>query len=95
MLAWSGDVGFEWQYVGLGKAFLMAVEGPTQNGFVESFNGRLSNKTLNEALFSTIGQARANPRPRDPRRPHRAAALLARLRHPAAFAAELDSNEWD
>jgi transposase InsO family protein len=33
VLAWSGDVGVEWHYIGPGK--------PTQNGFVESFHGRM------------------------------------------------------
>ena len=32
---------------------------PTQNGFVESFNGRMRVELLNETLFFTIGQARA------------------------------------
>ena len=31
---------------------------PTQNGFVESFNGRMRNKLLNKTLFFTIGQPR-------------------------------------
>mgnify|MGYP003113374146 FL=1 len=30
---------------------------PTQNGFVESFNGRMGDEVLNETLFFTIGQA--------------------------------------
>ena len=33
VLAWCGDVGIEWHYIAPGK--------PTQNGFVESFNGRM------------------------------------------------------
>ena len=51
VLAWSGDVGIEWHYIAPGK--------PTQNGFVESFNGRMRDELLNETLFFTIGQARA------------------------------------
>ena len=31
----------------------------TQNGFVESFNGRMRDEFLNETLFFTIGQARS------------------------------------
>jgi putative transposase len=31
---------------------------PMQNGFIESFNGRLRNKFLNETLFTTLAQAR-------------------------------------
>ena len=30
-----------------------------QNGFIESFNGRLRDELLNETLFSSLGQARA------------------------------------
>ena len=32
VLAWSGETGIEWHYIARGK--------PTQNGFVESFNGK-------------------------------------------------------
>lgn len=51
VLAWSGEVGSDWNYVAPGK--------PTQNGFLESFNGRMRDELLNETLFFTIGQARA------------------------------------
>ena len=51
VLAWSGDAGVEWHYIAPGK--------PTQNGFVESFNGRMRDELLNETLFFTIGQARS------------------------------------
>nr|WP_156025749.1 IS3 family transposase [Sphingomonas phyllosphaerae] len=51
VLAWSGEVGVEWHYIAPGK--------PTQNGFVESFNGRMRDELLNETLFFTIGQARS------------------------------------
>src|SRR3546814_6309424 len=50
VLAWCGDVGIEWHYIAPGR--------PTQNGFVESFNGRMRDELLNETLFFTIGQAR-------------------------------------
>jgi putative transposase len=43
VLAWCQDTGVEWHYIAPGK--------PTQNGFVESFNGRLRNECLNEHLF--------------------------------------------
>jgi putative transposase len=46
-----GEMGIEWHYIASGK--------PTQNGFVESFNGRMRDELLNETLFFTIGQARA------------------------------------
>ncbi len=32
---------------------------PKQNGFVESFNNRMRDELLNEALFFAIGQARS------------------------------------
>jgi putative transposase len=51
VLAWSGETGIDWHYIAPGK--------PTQNGFVESFNGRMRDELLNETLFFTIGQARA------------------------------------
>ena len=51
VLAWSGDAGVEWHYIAPGK--------PTQNGFVESFNGRMRDELLNETLFFTVRQARA------------------------------------
>jgi putative transposase len=40
----------EWHYIAPGK--------PMQNGFVESFNGRLRDELLNETLFSAIAHAR-------------------------------------
>ena len=40
----------EWHYIAPGK--------PMQNGFVESFNGRLRDECLNEHLFDTLKHAR-------------------------------------
>lgn len=40
----------------------MALHGPgkpTQNAFVESFNGKLRDECLNETLFTSLGHARA------------------------------------
>ena len=51
ILKWSQDRRIEWHYTQPGK--------PTQNAFVESFNGRLRDECLNETLFSTVRQARA------------------------------------
>ena len=50
ILGWAEEQRIEWHYVALGK--------PMQNGFIESFNGRLRDELLNETLFSTIDQAR-------------------------------------
>jgi putative transposase len=51
VLAWSQDRKVGWHYIAPGK--------PTQNAFVESFNGKLRDECLNETLFSSVHQARA------------------------------------
>ncbi len=50
MLTWQQDRGVEWHYIAPGK--------PMQNGFVESFNGRLREECLNEHLFRSYPHAR-------------------------------------
>lgn len=49
ILSWCQRTGVERLYIVPGK--------PMQNGFVESFNGRLRDELLNEVLFSTLGEA--------------------------------------
>jgi len=49
ILKWQEDHTVEWHYIAPGK--------PMQNGFVESFNGRLRDECLNEHLFSSYRQA--------------------------------------
>jgi putative transposase len=51
ILKWSQDSRIDWHYTAPGK--------PTQNAFVESFNGRLRDECLNETLFSSLSHARA------------------------------------
>ena len=51
ILAWSDETGVGWHYIAPGK--------PQQNGFNESFNGRLRDELLNEALFRSLPHARA------------------------------------
>ena len=51
ILRWSQERQVEWHYIAPGK--------PTQNAFVESFNGRLRDECLNETLFTSLVQARA------------------------------------
>jgi len=41
----------EWHYIAPGK--------PMQNGFVESFNGRMRDELLNETMFRNMAHARA------------------------------------
>lgn len=50
ILSWSQETQIEWHYIAPGK--------PTQNAFVESFNGRLRDELLNETLFTSLAQAR-------------------------------------
>ena len=50
ILAWADQARVEWHYIAPGK--------PMQNGFIESFNGRLRDELLNETLFSSLAQAR-------------------------------------
>ena len=50
ILAWQQQRRVEWHYIAPGK--------PMQNGFVESFNGRLRDECLNEHLFASLTDAR-------------------------------------
>lgn len=49
-LKWQKDRKVDWHYIAPGK--------PTQNGFVESFNGRVRVECLNEHLFDSLRHAR-------------------------------------
>lgn len=49
ILAWQNDNGVGWHYIAPGK--------PTQNAFIESFNGRLRDELLNEEVFNTLADA--------------------------------------
>ena len=51
ILRWTQDQRIEWHYIAPGK--------PQQNGYVESFNGRLRDECLNETLFVSLGYARS------------------------------------
>jgi len=50
VLKWVQETGIDWHYIQPGK--------PTQNAFIESFNGRLRDECLNETLFSSLRDAR-------------------------------------
>jgi putative transposase len=50
ILNWADETRVEWHYIAPGK--------PMQNGFIESFNGRLRDEKLNETLFTTLHQVR-------------------------------------
>ena len=51
ILGWADETGVDWHYIAPGK--------PQQNGYNESFNGRLRDELLNETLFRSLPHARA------------------------------------
>ena len=82
MLGWAQGLGLKWNYIDPGK--------PQQNAFIESFNGRLRDKFLNETLFTTLAQARTEleewRRDYDAKRPHSALGNLTPLAYVACNA---------
>jgi transposase InsO family protein len=85
MLAWCKDASVEWHFIAPGK--------PMQNGFVESFNGRMRDELLNETLFFDLDHARAEiaswALDFNLQRPHSSLGYLT----PAAFAANLTATD--
>ncbi|NTZ42951.1 IS3 family transposase [Altererythrobacter sp. SALINAS58] len=85
VLAWCGEIGVEWHYIAPGR--------PMQNGYVESFNGRMRDELLNETLFLSMAHARVEIAAwvddYNRERPHSSLGYAT----PAAFAAELD-KQW-
>lgn len=51
IFTWTKDHAVDWHYITPGK--------PMQNGFVESFNGRMRDELLNETLFRSLDHARS------------------------------------
>jgi len=49
ILKWVQENGIDWHYIQPGK--------PTQNAFIESFNGKLRDECLNETLFTSLAEA--------------------------------------
>jgi putative transposase len=50
VLSCQNGVNINWHYITPGK--------PTQNAFIESFNGRQRDELLNQVVFSTLAEAR-------------------------------------
>ena len=50
VLGWCSDHKVNWHYIAPGR--------PMQNGFVESFNGRMRDELLNETMFRNLAHAR-------------------------------------
>jgi putative transposase len=81
VLEWCGTTKIDWHYTAPGK--------PTQNAFVESFNGRMRDELLNETLFTSLDHAREKIAvwvwDYNTQRPHSSLGYTT----PAAFAADL------
>ncbi len=81
MLAWAQENRVTWHFIAPGK--------PMQNGFCESFNGRMRDELLNESLFFGLNHAKARisawTDDDNQRRPHSALGYIP----PAAYAASL------
>lgn len=81
MLAWCKDNRIDWHFIAPGK--------PMQNGFIESFNGRMRDELLNETLFFNLDQARTKitawTKDYNLQRPHSSLGYLT----PVAFATNL------
>jgi len=82
VLAWAQENKITWHFIAPGK--------PMQNGFCESFNGRMRDELLNEALFFGLAHARTTITNwvGNQRRPHSALGYPT----PAAYAANLTEH---
>jgi putative transposase len=84
MLAWCRDNGVDRHFIAPGK--------PMQNGFAESFNGRMRDELLNETLFFDLDDARAKIAvwiaDYNDQRPHSSLGYLT----PAAYAANFTAT---
>ncbi|MDF0523469.1 IS3 family transposase [Bradyrhizobium yuanmingense] len=85
MLSWCKDAAIDWHFIAPGK--------PMQNGFAESFNGRMRDELLNETLFFDLDDARAKianwVADYNLQRPHSSLNYLT----PAAYAAHLTATD--
>lgn len=81
ILTFAAERSIEWHYIAPGK--------PMQNGFVESFNGRMRDELLNETMFRDMAHARSTIRAwaadYNEERPHSALGYQT----PKAFAEDL------
>jgi putative transposase len=84
ILSWATESKIEWHYIAPGK--------PMQNGFCESFNGRMRDELLNETLFLSLDHARekigAWVNDYNHRRPHSSLGYAT----PAEYAAHLTAT---
>jgi putative transposase len=86
IFAWCKDHQIDWHYIAPGK--------PMQNGFVESFNGKMRDELLNETLFFSLDHARsmvaAWMEDYNTIRPHSSLAYQT----PAAYAQKFAATGW-
>ena len=84
IFAWTREHKIDWHYIMPGK--------PMQNGYVESFNGKMRDELLNETLFFSLDHARKTiaewVEDYNTKRPHSALGYQT----PAAFAAKLTAT---
>ncbi len=84
VLSWAQEATVTWRFIAPGK--------PMQNGFCESFNGRMRDELLNETLFLGLDHVRGKIAvwvdDYNNRRPHSALAYQT----PAAYAAFLPAT---
>jgi transposase InsO family protein len=77
MLAWRKGAVLDWHFIAPGKSM--------QNGFIESFNGRMCDELLNETLFFDLDDARVKIANRvsdyNIRRPHSSLKYLTLTAH--------------
>jgi len=77
ILPWSAEHGIDWHYIPPGK--------PMQSAFIESFDGRMRDESLNEPLLHGLTHARTAIAEWIEEYIHRAAPLGARLPVPVGF----------
>ena len=84
VLAWAQETNIIWHFIAPGK--------PMQNGFCESFNGRMRDELLNESLFKGLDHARnllaGWVEDYNTQRPHSALGYIP----PAVYAANLTAT---
>lgn len=84
IFSWANENKIDWHYIAPGK--------PMQNGFCESFNGRMRDELLNETLFLGLKHARekigAWASDYNNRRPHSSLGYKT----PSQYAAKLNAT---
>jgi putative transposase len=84
ILEWADQRNVDWHYIAPGK--------PQQNGFSESFNGKLRDELLNETLFGSLADARVKlaawRRDYNEVRPHSSLGYLTSANYARALSGE-------